>query len=257
MSLSTWNVRGLNDPSKHNEVRHFLRSNNISLFGLLESKVRFHNQDKVVRGINKHWLYTSNHNASLSGRVVVVWNPSALHFDPFLITEQAIHGRVTITNNVVVFVSFVYGLCDRNARKTLWGELAHCADICRNEPWIVLGDFNVARYGSEHTSSRSISKAMRDFNRAILSAELEDLKGTGMIYTWSNMRVGTEAISKKLDRAMGNWQWFKDIGDSYAHFHPPGISDHSPITIQLRDRQRFCGRPFKFHNFWSNDDSFL
>ncbi|GAV92355.1 Exo_endo_phos domain-containing protein/DUF4283 domain-containing protein/zf-CCHC_4 domain-containing protein [Cephalotus follicularis] len=242
---------------KGHEVRHFICSNNISLFGLLESRVRSHNLDNVVRGINKHWLYISNHNASLSGRVVVVWNPSALHFDPFLITEQAIHGRVTLTNNVGVYVSFVYGLCDRNARKTLWGELAHCADICRNEPWVVLGDFNVTRYGSEHISSRTVTKAMREFNSAILSAELEDLKGTGMMFTWSNMRVGTGAISKKLDRAMGNWQWFKDMGDSYAHFHPPGISDHSPITIQLRDRQRYCGRPFKFLNFWSKDDSFL
>ncbi|GAV93038.1 hypothetical protein CFOL_v3_36416, partial [Cephalotus follicularis] len=128
----------------------------------------------------------------------------------------------------------VYGLCDRNARKTLWGELAHCADICRNDPWVVLGDFNVTRYGSEHISSRTVTKAMREFNSTILSAELEDIKGTGMRFTWSNMRV-----------------------DAYAQFHPPGISDHSPITIQLRDRQRYCGRPFKFLNFWSKDDRFL
>ncbi|GAV90823.1 hypothetical protein CFOL_v3_34225 [Cephalotus follicularis] len=56
---------------------------------------------------------------------------------------------------------------------------------------------------------------------------------------------------------MGNWQWFKSLGDAYAHFHPPGISDHSPITIQMRLRQPFRGRSFKYLNFWLKDDRFL
>ncbi|GAV82355.1 hypothetical protein CFOL_v3_25807 [Cephalotus follicularis] len=47
------------------------------------------------------------------------------------------------------------------------------------------------------------------------------------------------------------------MGDSYAHFHPPGISDHSPITIQMRNKQQYRGRPFKFLNYWTEDEMFL
>ncbi|GAV83754.1 RVT_1 domain-containing protein, partial [Cephalotus follicularis] len=127
----------------------------------------------------------------------------------------------------------------------------------RNEPWLVVGDFNVTRYGNEHSSCSGTTKAMLDFNKAVLAAELEDLMSTGCMYTWNNRRMGDGAIAKKLDRALGNWQWFKSLGDSYAHFHPPGISDHSPITIQMRAWHQFRGRPFKFLNHWANDVLFL
>ncbi|GAV70128.1 Exo_endo_phos domain-containing protein, partial [Cephalotus follicularis] len=201
------NVRGLSDPSKHNEVRHFLSSNSISLVGLLESRVSVHNLDKVVRNISNKWVYTSNRNVSLSGRVVVAWNPSNLNFVPALVTEQAIHGHAILTDSVHIHVSFVYGLCDRAARKSLWSELSHCVDMLCNEPWVVLGDFNVTRFGTEHASSRVVTKAIQDFNKVLL-------------YTWSNRRKGAGVIAKKLDRAMGNWQWFKSLGDAYATSTP-------------------------------------
>ncbi|GAV86684.1 hypothetical protein CFOL_v3_30111 [Cephalotus follicularis] len=90
----------------------------------------------------------------------------------------------------------------------------------------------------------------------IRSAELKDFKGSGMHFTWSNLRVGGEAISKKLDRAMGNWQWIDKLGNSFAHFHSPGISDHSTVSIQLM-RHRGKGKPFKFLNFWADHGDFI
>ncbi|GAV77513.1 hypothetical protein CFOL_v3_20984, partial [Cephalotus follicularis] len=129
----------------------------------------------------------------------------------------------------------VYGMCDRKARLSLWDDLNHCADRFRNNPWAVLGDFNVTRYGGEHSASGRVTKAMHEFNNAITKAELEDLRGVGFHFTWSNMRGG----------------------DAYAMYYPPGISDHSPISIQMRDRQPYRGRPFKFLNFWTEDCRFL
>ncbi|GAV61081.1 Exo_endo_phos domain-containing protein [Cephalotus follicularis] len=146
---------------------------------------------------------------------------------------------------------------DRNARLTLWDDLVHCAYRFKDEPWVVLGDFNVTRYGSEHSTSCRVTKAMQEFNNAIMKAELEDLRGAGFHFTWNNMRVGSSAISKKLDRALGNWNWFKMMGDTYAQYHPPGISDHSPVSIQLRQMQPYRGRPFKFLNFWAESDKLI
>ncbi|GAV82551.1 hypothetical protein CFOL_v3_26002, partial [Cephalotus follicularis] len=212
------NVRGLNDPSKQCEIRAFISSNNISLLGILESRVRVHNLDIVSRIINKSWSFVSNCSVSMSGRIVVMWDSSLLNFDPVYINEQAIHGQVTLVNNINFFVSFVYGMCDRKAILTLWDDLNHCADWFRNNPWAVLGDFNVTRYGDEHNASRRVTKAMHEFNSVITKAELEDMRAVGFHFTWSNMRVGSEAISKKLDRALGNWLWFKMFGVSYAMY---------------------------------------
>ncbi|GAV71615.1 Exo_endo_phos domain-containing protein, partial [Cephalotus follicularis] len=205
--VAVWNGRGLNDPSKQSEVKHFISSNNISLLGILESRVRLPNCDKVARNIYKNWNCFSNHSVSMLGRIVVIWDSSLINFVPIYVNEQAIHGQVLLNNNRCICVSFFYGMCDRNARLTLWDDLAHCASRFKDEPWVVLGDFNVIRYGSEHSTNCRVTKAMQEFNNAILKAELENLSGAGFHFTWNNMRVGSGAISKKLDRALGNWNW--------------------------------------------------
>ncbi|GAV80383.1 hypothetical protein CFOL_v3_23844, partial [Cephalotus follicularis] len=99
-------------------------------------------------------------------------------------------------------------------------------------PWVVMGNFNVTRFVAEQNSSGTVTKAMQEFNNTIQAVELEDLGGTGSFHTWRNMRVGAVAISKKLDH-------------------------HPPITIQMRSRNQYKGRPFKFLNFWTKNDLFL
>ncbi|GAV73953.1 Exo_endo_phos domain-containing protein [Cephalotus follicularis] len=180
-----------------------------------------------------------------------------MNFEPILANEQAIHGKVKFPNQQEVFISFVYGMCDSRIRKQLWADILYCANRFRKSPWILVGDFNVTRSIQEHNNNDRITKAMEDFNSTIRAAELEDLKTTGLKFTWNNMRSGSAAISKKLDRTKGNWQWFKCFGDSYVHVYSPGISDHSPMSIQLMQQVRTAGRPFKFLNFWADQPEFL
>ncbi|GAV67076.1 hypothetical protein CFOL_v3_10585 [Cephalotus follicularis] len=124
-------------------------------------------------------------------------------------------------------------------------------------PWCVLGDFNVTRFSYEHNTNSNITKVMGDFNRDVRTAELEDLRTYGLNFTWNNMRIGVAVISKKLDRAMGNWEWLNFFGESYVHVHSPGISDHSPLSIQLIHQLHHLGRPFKFLNLWADHVDFL
>ncbi|GAV71746.1 hypothetical protein CFOL_v3_15236 [Cephalotus follicularis] len=44
---------------------------------------------------------------------------------------------------------------------------------------------------------------------------------------------------------------------SYAHFHNPGVSDHSPVSVALAAPLSKDSKPFKFLNFWTNDCRFL
>ncbi|GAV92140.1 Exo_endo_phos domain-containing protein [Cephalotus follicularis] len=186
-----------------------------------------------------------------------MWDPAHIVFESLFVSEQAIHGKVRLPNELEVCVSFIYGLCDSGARKSLWYDIIYCSNQFKNVPWILLGDFNVTRFCHEHSVNCRVTEAMEDFNSAIRTAELEDLRSTGLSFTWNNMRCGAAAISKKLDRAMGNWKWFNCFGDSFAHYLNPGISDHSPISIQLMQHTQSSGRPFKFLNFWADHEDFL
>ncbi|GAV92768.1 hypothetical protein CFOL_v3_36146, partial [Cephalotus follicularis] len=130
----------------------------------------------------------------------------------------------------------IYGLCDSRARKHLWNDITFCANRFKKTPWMLLGDFNVIRFTHEHNKQGRVTKAMEEFNNVLRTAELEDLKTTGLKYTWSNMIA---------------------FGDSYAHSYNQGISDHAPISVQLMHQVQSVGRPFKFLNFWADHPNFL
>ncbi|GAV62968.1 hypothetical protein CFOL_v3_06490, partial [Cephalotus follicularis] len=153
-------------------------------------------------------------------------------------------------------LSYIDGLCDRGARKSLWTDIIYCANRFKKVPWTLLGVFNVTRFSHEHSAKCRVTKAMEDFNSTIRAVELEDLRSTGLSFTWNNMRSGIATISKKHDRTMGNWKWFNCFGDSYAHSFNPGISDHSSISIQLMQHTQSSGRPFKLLNFWADHADF-
>ncbi|GAV87013.1 hypothetical protein CFOL_v3_30439 [Cephalotus follicularis] len=121
-----------------------------------------------------------------------------------------------------------------------------------------MGDFNVSRYPHEHSRMHPcITKSMHEFNDCITTSELEDIRCVGNRFTWSNKRAGRDAISKKIDRALGNWEWFRQYTFSVAHFMQPGVSAHSPIVLQLSLATGNENRPCKFSNIWADHQDFL
>ncbi|GAV92565.1 hypothetical protein CFOL_v3_35943 [Cephalotus follicularis] len=125
-------------------------------------------------------------------------------------------------------------------------------------PWAILGDFNVSMLVQEQLGGKpGLSKSMMEFEACIRDCEIEDIRQTRCFYTWNNKRSGRELITKKLDRVMGNWLWFQQVGHLQVHFCAPGISDHSPAELHLRSRPPGLGRAFKFLNIWASYPSFL
>ena len=54
MILACWNVRGLNKRSHQKEVIKLLNKNGVSLVGLVETKVKAGNFNKVISRLNKN-----------------------------------------------------------------------------------------------------------------------------------------------------------------------------------------------------------
>ncbi|GAV86409.1 hypothetical protein CFOL_v3_29840, partial [Cephalotus follicularis] len=84
-----------------------------------------------------------------------------------------------------------------------------------------------------------------------------DIRSVGRFFTWSDKRDGIYAVNKNLDRVLRNWGWHKVYNHSYALFHNPGISYHSPVSVALSAPWRIGSKPLKFLNFWTNDSHFL
>ena len=95
-----------------------------------------------------------------------------------------------------------------------------------------------------------------EFNRAILDADLEDLKYGGCQFTWVNKQLNGRFITSKIDRALINEKWLLEFPMSSASFLVRGPSDHSPIIVTVTD-SKVKGKPFKFFDHWLENDKVI
>jgi hypothetical protein len=114
MIIGCWNVRGLNYPIKHSELLQLIHQERIALFGLVETRVRDRNKDKVSQLLLSNWSFLYNYDFSCRGRIWVCWNADVVKVDVFGMLDQAIHVSVTILSTNICFnASIIYG--DNNA----------------------------------------------------------------------------------------------------------------------------------------------
>jgi len=86
--------------------------------------------------------------------------------------------------------------------------------------------------------------------------KLIDIVPSTLMPTWRNGRVGSEAISKRLDRALISEDLLSSIGVYRAWVEYPYISDHAPIVLQLDSILTFKAFPFQFNPWWSKESLF-
>lgn len=69
MSLITWNIRGLNDSNKIQVVKKLLGKKHVSFVGLLETRVRSSNVNKVTKKLEGKWRWIENYDYSPKGMI--------------------------------------------------------------------------------------------------------------------------------------------------------------------------------------------
>ncbi|KAK9682101.1 hypothetical protein RND81_10G050400 [Saponaria officinalis] len=208
MIISTWNIRGLNDPSKQLEIGAFLLHHKVDLVGILETRVREHNGLRVQRSIFSHtWKLVSNYQCHDNGRIWVAWRSSRVHLEVIGVYDQLLWCLVK-NNGVVFYLAVIYGLNSREGRLRLWGLLDSLIG-CSSVPCLLMGDFNVTLFDEDKVSSHDVDRAnVKDFRSCCAYTGLVDLPHTGLTFTWCNKQNGLDRTWCKLDRVMGNAAWF-------------------------------------------------
>lgn len=72
--MASKNVRDLNDPLRHGEIRRFIFTNKIFCRGLLETKVRDDYFDEVNKIIWPKWKIVHNGGNGKRIRILIGWN---------------------------------------------------------------------------------------------------------------------------------------------------------------------------------------
>ena len=74
--MGAWNVRGMNSEAKKSEIRNWIKNNKVSIFGLLETRVKQKNADRIARGIGPYLVKLHNYACYHNGRIWVFWDPA-------------------------------------------------------------------------------------------------------------------------------------------------------------------------------------
>ncbi|XP_074305687.1 uncharacterized protein LOC141640907 [Silene latifolia] len=88
-----------------------------------------------------------------------------------------------------------------------------------------------------------------EFNSCLISCNLDDIAGTGADMTWTNKQDPLTRVWSKLDRALVNQQWISSFPTSNALFMESGLSDHSPVVVQVQEDIK-TQKWFSFLNSW-------
>ena len=122
--ILSWNVRGMNGPNKHEDIKIFLQQQQAGFVGFLETKVRAHKITHVMGRICPNWNWIHNANDTDRGRIIISWHPREYHFNMLQMNDQLIHGEtVQLSTNKKFFITFVYGRNLKEQRLPLWDNI--------------------------------------------------------------------------------------------------------------------------------------
>ncbi|XP_035832054.1 uncharacterized protein LOC118481064 [Helianthus annuus] len=260
VSITTWNIWGLNRPLKQKEVRQAVRDFNLSLCVILESHVDVGNLGKVCNSVFRSWDWSSNGGCCDKGtRIIIGWNPAI--FDVMILSQspQVMHIQLVFKiDKRMVFCSFVYADNYYVSRKELWHNLSLHKVLVGNKPWCIMGDFNTALNIEDNSmGSSSVSIGIRDFQECVDDIEVVDINRMGIHYTWSQKPKNGVGLMKKIDRIMGNTPFVAEYPNSVAFFKPYRLSDHCPCILSFPEAGKVKPRSFKFANFLVFKPEFL
>ncbi|CAM8881473.1 unnamed protein product [Rhodiola kirilowii] len=256
-SLATWNVRGLNHPSKQGEVRQLIMKFNIGLVAVLQAKVRPVKCAAIAKCCcpNDSWRHFSfgdderGHN-----RMLLLWDSDVFDVHIWFACEQVIICEINWGGKNFM-ASFVYALNSHSKRVSLWECLNDAMNRCKG-PWLLSGDFNCLRFHCEKLNGARVRDAdVRDLSSLCEKNGLSDIHSSGYFYTWSDRHIEGERIWSKLDRILVNEDLVQLFPNCHGVFTSPGNSDHCP-AINFLDHKSQGRSWFRFQSFWACTEEF-
>ncbi|XP_048494363.1 uncharacterized protein LOC125494694 [Beta vulgaris subsp. vulgaris] len=250
-------MRGMNNPTKQQEIRWFLNQNGIGLFSLLETKVKAVNFPKVYAGVCPNWSVVTNLQHHRGRRIWIIWQPGRFYVDILECDAQYIHCKITHNATGKMFYwTVVYGYNEVGERCHLWRCLGRVKGFV-NDVWIIGGDFNNVLNLHERIGSAVTLEEVDEFRQCLRTCEMNDLSFNGHAFSWSNKQEGESRVCSKIDRVIGNDAWLNAFPNATISFLPEGCSDHTPYVINLDSLINPRPKTYRFFNMWTEDVEFM
>lgn len=113
-------MQGINRHHQQLEVRDFIDANKLSLFGLVETRVRRPKFEFVAKEVFHNWDVIHNFNFHDNWRIWIGWDSSKLDVSMLEETDQVIHAKIRLVElDKEFFTSIIYVANDEVFRQLL------------------------------------------------------------------------------------------------------------------------------------------
>ncbi|XP_024195673.1 uncharacterized protein LOC112198800 [Rosa chinensis] len=248
MSLISWNVGGLGNPSTFNALKKLLRVQDPDFVFLMETKKKKQVMERVCSKLGYANCRAVERTGKQGGGLVFFWKDN-MNVSVIDATTGFIDVLALIEGKQVRLTGF-YGSPETGERRHSWEALRRLSHLYPHVAWFVFGDFNEILKCEEKCGGRLRPAVQMDnFIRVINDCSLQEMEFSGTMFTWSNGRV-----HERLDRGFMDTMAADEFPRAHEFHVEVGASDHLPLVFDLEGTglQRKVGgkRRFMFENFW-------
>lgn len=138
----------------------------------------------------------------LAGGLILCWG-SSITVKILFVSQNYVCCEIMDEKNVAFYLVCVYGAPMLENRQEVWNTLK--AFIWSHPgKHLLLGDFNQVELDHQKLGGNKDFKGGIEFTSWKLDCSIFDLPYHGVQFTWTNNRIGSQAIFEQLDRAYCN-----------------------------------------------------
>lgn len=255
VSFFSWNVRGLGQPSRCDDVLCELIATRPTFACLQETKL-----EHISLAKRKSFLpvrlssCSANPSDGASGGILTAWDA-----DVCTLTNEQEHSFFRTStfrlnaDGSSLHLTNVYAPMTHADKPLFLSELTSLANSISG-PWIIIGDFNLTRSPDDKNSRNFCHSEADTFNSVISNLALVELPLVDRSYTWSNRRDDPALV--RLDRCFVNTDWDSTFPNSNLFSRERFTSDHIPLVVSASTQipHSSC---FRFENAWMKHPTFV
>jgi len=248
LSLFSWNVRGLGQSCRCDDVLAELISSRPTFACLQETKLA-----QVTPAKRKTFLpvrmssFAAHPSAGAAGGILTAWDANICTVTGTLERPYSLTVFVTLAaDGTTLHLTNIYAPTVSAEKSVFLAELAEIAGHVTG-PWIIIGDFNLTRSPEDKNSDAFNFTEAELFNSLINELALLELPLVDRAYTWSNHWDNPTLV--RLDRCFVNTDWDAAFPNNTLSSRARFASDHVPLLVSASTRipRSTC---FLFENAW-------
>jgi exonuclease III len=259
MKIITWNIRGLNGISKQRILQNCIKAENPDIRLLQETKCVNGIEEEILRRCWRHFNFTYTYSKEEVGGLSILCNPTTFILEMAYSTKGAIsaHYRALGSSKSGVITN-AYGPQLAQEKDHFLDNLEYINVLRGQERWILGGDFNMVLTLEEKSGGlKCLDQDSANFNHLIDKLHLINIETRNGSFTWTNKRVGTQHIARKLDCFLISENLMLEGPLIESNILPSTGSDHWAVQLWIDTISTLKYKPFFFEKFWLKHPDFL